>query len=109
MLDGTKTIGEFVFSPSSSPPSSAKLASSASADAFSITGGSEMGNSLSRSQSVGGLRSDENNLRRVWQAVLRECQRNDPERTGLVNRNTFINALEQSGDSVSSLLVFLPL
>lgn len=34
-------------------------------------------------------------LRKTWQAVLRECHRSDPERTGQVNRITFISALEK--------------
>ena len=41
------------------------------------------------------------NLKRAWQSVLRECQRNDPERTGLVSRNTFVNALESNTNGVS--------
>lgn len=33
-------------------------------------------------------------LKKIWQVVLRECHRADPERTGQVNRMTFIAALE---------------
>lgn len=35
-------------------------------------------------------------LRRIWQGVLRECHRADPERTGHVNRQVFIAALERA-------------
>jgi len=35
-------------------------------------------------------------LRRIWQGVLRECHRQDPDRSGCVNRLAFINALELS-------------
>lgn len=34
-------------------------------------------------------------LRRMWQAVLRECHRSDPERCGQVSRAVFIAALEK--------------
>jgi hypothetical protein len=35
-------------------------------------------------------------LRKIWQGVLRECHRADPERTGQVNRTVFIGALERA-------------
>lgn len=35
-------------------------------------------------------------LKRIWQSVLRECHRSDPERCGQVSRNVFIAALEKS-------------
>lgn len=37
-------------------------------------------------------------LKRIWQTVLRECHRSDPERVGQVSRMVFIAALEK-GDS----------
>lgn len=33
-------------------------------------------------------------LRRMWQAVLKECHRSDPDRSGNVSRKSFIAALE---------------
>jgi len=33
-------------------------------------------------------------MRRIWQAVLRECHRSDPDRSGCVSRMAFVNALE---------------
>jgi hypothetical protein len=42
-------------------------------------------------------------LKRIWQSVLRECHRSDPDRCGQVSRNVFISALEKSDlDKVSS-------
>lgn len=42
-------------------------------------------------------------LKRIWQNVLRECHRADPERVGQVSRNVFISALTKSDiDSVSN-------
>ena len=35
-------------------------------------------------------------LKRIWQSVLRECHRSDPERCGQVSRTVFISALEKS-------------
>lgn len=35
-------------------------------------------------------------LKRVWHAVLRECHRSDPDRSGQVNRTQFISALEKA-------------
>lgn len=35
-------------------------------------------------------------MKKTWQQVLRECHRADPERTGQVNRMTFIAALERA-------------
>ena len=35
-------------------------------------------------------------LKRIWQSVLRECHRSDPERVGQISRVVFINALEKS-------------
>jgi hypothetical protein len=40
--------------------------------------------------------SKNNELKRIWQSVLRECHRSDPERCGQVSRNVFIAALEKS-------------
>lgn len=37
-------------------------------------------------------------LKRIWQTVLRECHRSDPERVGQVSRMVFIAALEK-GDT----------
>ena len=34
-------------------------------------------------------------LKKIWQGVLRECHRSDPERCGQVSRNVFISALEK--------------
>eukprot|EP00601_Ochromonadales_sp_CCMP2298_P003722 CAMPEP_0173190152 /NCGR_PEP_ID=MMETSP1141-20130122/12190_1 /TAXON_ID=483371 /ORGANISM="non described non described, Strain CCMP2298" /LENGTH=684 /DNA_ID=CAMNT_0014114237 /DNA_START=268 /DNA_END=2322 /DNA_ORIENTATION=+ len=34
-------------------------------------------------------------LKRIWQGVLRECHRSDPERCGQVGRNVFIAALQK--------------
>ena len=46
-------------------------------------------------------------LKRIWQSVLRECHRSDPDRVGQVSRNVFIAALEKSDlDKVSALLVY---
>jgi hypothetical protein len=42
------------------------------------------------------LGSENSELRKVWQGVLRECHRADPERTGHVNRNVFIAALQRA-------------
>ena len=35
-------------------------------------------------------------MRRIWQVVLRECHRSDPDRSGCVSRIAFINALENA-------------
>lgn len=35
-------------------------------------------------------------LKKIWQSVLRECHRSDPDRCGQVSRNVFIAALEKS-------------
>jgi hypothetical protein len=41
-------------------------------------------------------------LKKIWQSVLRECHRSDPDRCGQVSRNVFIAALEKSDlDKVS--------
>lgn len=40
-------------------------------------------------------------LRRIWQKVLRECHKSDPERTGCVNRVSFIRALDSASLSNS--------
>lgn len=40
-------------------------------------------------------------LRRIWQKVLRECHKSDPERTGCVNRVAFIRALDGANLSKS--------
>lgn len=39
---------------------------------------------------------DNSELRRMWQKVLRECHRADPDRSGLVSRNSFIASLEKA-------------
>eukprot|EP01038_Epipyxis_sp_PR26KG_P007978 gene7978-10818_t len=35
-------------------------------------------------------------MRKIWQVVLRECHRSDPERNGEVSRNVFIAAIEKA-------------
>ena len=35
-------------------------------------------------------------LRKIWQIVLKECHRFDPERSGFVYRNAFFNAIEKA-------------
>jgi Ca2+-binding EF-hand superfamily protein len=65
-------------------------------------GASRSDNILGRSDSKKGLSINEDmrkvdpsgELRQIWQRVLRECHRQDPERSGCVKRLAFINALE---------------
>lgn len=38
-------------------------------------------------------------LRRIWQKVLRECHKSDPERTGCVSRVMFIRALDSANNT----------
>jgi hypothetical protein len=38
-------------------------------------------------------------LRKIWQSVLKECHRADPDRTGQINRVAFIRALEAAKGS----------
>jgi len=40
--------------------------------------------------------STENDMRAIWQGVLRECHRSDPERSGQIARNVFIAAIERN-------------
>jgi len=40
-----------------------------------------------------------NELRRMWQSVLKDCHRSDPDRTGNVSRNSFISALDAANES----------
>jgi hypothetical protein len=65
-------------------------------------------NSFSSSQEFS-LPGSTNNpeLKRIWQGVLRECHRADPERTGQINRIAFINALERSNLSNVSVFVVI--
>lgn len=42
-------------------------------------------------------------LRKIWQGVLRECHRVDPERTGAVSRTAFIGALTTMGMSAEAV------
>eukprot|EP00981_Chlorochromonas_danica_P013412 scaffold6314_cov273-Ochromonas_danica.AAC.25 len=46
--------------------------------------------------SLDGTNNSNPELKKIWQAVLRECHRVDPERTGQVNRVAFIAALEKA-------------
>ena len=104
ILDGNKTIPEFDFSTTMQVTTSASnLAASAAMDLKTPV--------LSRTSSVPGMVREasefqdanyEKGMKRAWQGVLRECQRSDPERTGAVARNTFVNALENSSNSALS-------
>ena len=38
-------------------------------------------------------------LRRIWQGVLRECHRHDPDRTGCVSRLAFIRSVESANNN----------
>lgn len=44
-------------------------------------------------------------MRSIWQAVLRECHRADPERSGQVSRNVFISATERANARKVDLLL----
>jgi Ca2+-binding EF-hand superfamily protein len=104
ILDGNKTIPEFDFSTTMS----STMASSTNDLAAMNTLKSP---ALSRTTSAPSMVresvefQDENyekSMKRAWQSVLRECQRSDPERTGAVARNTFVNALENSAQAMST-------
>lgn len=73
----------------SSPLRLAALTLGEDDDAFFKT----TGNSL---ESAAGSPSHMPNLRKIWQSVLRECHRADPERNGQVNRIAFIAAVERA-------------
>lgn len=57
----------------------------------------------------GGSASELNAVKKVWILVLRSCQRADPNKTGYINRNQFIAALQKtlheslSSDTMSKL------
>jgi hypothetical protein len=53
----------------------------------------QIGQSTKNSKPLNGEAAE---LRKIWQGVLRECHRADPERTGQINRNVFIAALERA-------------
>lgn len=91
--------------------SSGRFNESQSTSNLSITGGNNNNNNMmmnkisgNNSKSSGTLSINEDlkkvdpsgELRRIWQNVLRECHRKDPDRSGTVNRIAFINALEVS-------------
>jgi Ca2+-binding EF-hand superfamily protein len=44
-------------------------------------------------------------MRKIWQSVLRECHKNDHERSGLVNRIAFISALSAADQSMTPQMV----
>ena len=100
MLDGTRTISEFVL-PAAVEAYDSKPYSPSSSDTRNESP------NLGASRTLPGEGGYERGMKKVWQAVLRECQRNDPERTGLVGRNSFVNALESSGESVSAFCYFV--
>lgn len=47
-------------------------------------------------------------MRRIWQVVLRECHRSDPDRSGCVSRIAFINALENANLNKVRVSLFSP-
>lgn len=100
-LDGNKTIPEFDFS--TTMASTASLSSLNTTDklkspALSRTGSAPSGSMVRETVEFQDA-TYEKNMKRAWQGVLRECQKCDPERTGAVARNTFVNALENSSNS----------
>lgn len=92
MLDGNKSVPEFVFQPQvTMSESTPEMIFS---PVMSRTGSAP--NLLRTNSNFADMDNYEKNMKRAWQKVLRECQRSDPDRTGAVARNTFVNALENS-------------
>jgi Ca2+-binding EF-hand superfamily protein len=97
ILEGPKSLGKYVDASASRvelepvPANAEVLARSASTPIMSaaatIAGSANVSDSA-----VGGPRVSKD-MRRIWQAVLRECQRHDPNRTGTISRTGFIYAL----------------
>ncbi len=54
----------------------------------------------------GGSAAELNAVKKVWIAVLRSCQRADPNKTGYINRNQFVAALQKTLHEVSAPLAF---
>jgi Ca2+-binding EF-hand superfamily protein len=104
LLIGTGSSGSFQHSHSTlgrSAPSPFRLsaldqtgASAATQQRAKSGGNNTPQQQLQQSISVSSLENPE--LRRIWQNVLRECHRVDPDRTGQINRNTFLTALERA-------------
>lgn len=91
VLDGNKTVSDFVYQPHvtntiTSPENMTSPILSRTTSAPMIT--------LKTSGDFVEFENYEKSMKNSWQKVLRECQRNDPDRTGVVTRNTFVNALE---------------
>ena len=76
----------------------ADLRRSQSEGKFGVSGKETLKKSLSINDDVRAV-DPNGDLRRIWQLVLRECHRQDPERSGCVNRRAFINALELASAS----------
>lgn len=74
--------------------------------AFSLNGISDKNelkksaSTLSMSQSIE-KSSAPSELRRIWQGVLRECHKSDPDRSGTVRRNVFISALDRAQSTMT--------
>jgi len=82
-----------------SPVSTLRGTGSAGAMGGSKSDGNFFGNASKKGLSINDdMRAVDpsGDLRRIWQGVLRECHRQDPDRSGCVNRMAFINALELS-------------
>lgn len=82
-----------------------------SVDMFNHTGGNmnqKMTATVSTirpSKSAGSLTGG-NDMRKVWQAVLRDCHRSDPQRTGQIARTAFIAAISHANlDEVQTLSI----
>jgi hypothetical protein len=66
-----------------------------------------MSSSKSSAQLGGSSGAPQAQLRSMWQKVLKECHRSDPDRSGHVRRNSFIAALESSNlNNVSERFFF---
>jgi hypothetical protein len=76
--------------------------------ATATRGGLSSAGGMTGGFNTGGQGADSADLKKVWHAVLRECHRSDPDRTGQVGRAQFIAALEKANLSqvLSTLIYF---
>jgi Ca2+-binding EF-hand superfamily protein len=98
VLSGTKSMPNFFDENPQSPAVDEKKDSFAiSLNGMGDKNEMKLSKSMSMSQS-----SAPSELRRIWQGVLRECHKSDPDRSGTVRRNVFISALDRAQSAMSA-------
>ena len=102
-VDATKKLAASIGSKNKITTNNSSSAVTLISDSSAYDGNESVASTINTNSSA--IRRSSSNsgvdMRKIWQSVLRECHKNDPERSGLVNRVAFISALASADPTMT--------